>query len=582
MIRKLRLWHYKGFRSFTVEFGQSALLVGPNNAGKSSIIGALRLCGTASRAAMRTKAGQLFKDAGVSGTEERWVRGHPLTPALLSGFVSENIRFEFERQDSRAELTFRSGATIRVVWPVDAQAFFWIEYPAGMQVTSAAKAKAVLSPIGLVPTLSGIEFAEKRLNDEYLKSNVDTRLSSRHFRNHLQMVRESGGSDFSELLSFILEYTPELKQLQLVDAFRDGSRWLDLYYTERGSRREKELYWAGDGMQIWLQVLFHLWRTRELPTVILDEPDVFLHPDLQRRLIHLLETREQQTIMATHAAEMANEAEDKSIVWVERTRSRARRVGDERTFSALSTGLGTGFNLAVARALRSRVALFVEGEDMKVIRQLAKRVGAGRVAEERSLTVIPIGGYSHWPSVEAFGWLKSELLGATVEVFVILDRDYRTDEKCTEVELALAKKGVKVHIWKRKELENYLIEPPALARLSGLPEVEVIDVLGSLAAKMKPDVFGQFLARALEEKAKGVDVATATGSLLPGFESMWADESLRLNRVSGKVLLRLFNAHLQSRRLAPLPPRSLATRMLPEEIDEEVHEMLSRLEAILA
>ena len=65
---------------------------------------------------------------------------------------------------------------------------------------------------------------------------------------------------------------------------------LDLYYTEAGRRTEKELVWAGDGVQIWLQLLLHVFRLRERDVVVLDEPDVFLHPDLQRRLVWLLES----------------------------------------------------------------------------------------------------------------------------------------------------------------------------------------------------------------------------------------------------------------------------------------------------
>jgi hypothetical protein len=38
--------------------------------------------------------------------------------------------------------------------------------------------------------------------------------------------------------------------------------------------------------------------------------------------------------------------------------------------------LASGFNLAIATALRSKVTLFVEGKDMKLLRLLAKAPGA--------------------------------------------------------------------------------------------------------------------------------------------------------------------------------------------------------------
>ena len=45
------------------------------------------------------------------------------------------------------------------------------------------------------------------------------------------------------------------------------------------------------------------------PDLVLDEPDVYMHPDLQRRLIRFLLRRDQQVIVATHSIEMMSEVE---------------------------------------------------------------------------------------------------------------------------------------------------------------------------------------------------------------------------------------------------------------------------------
>ena len=75
-------------------------------------------------------------------------------------------------------------------------------------------------------------------------------------------------------------------------------------------------------MQIWLQLLLHLFRQRDADVVVLDEPDVFLHSDLQRRLLQLLESLPAQTISSTHSAEVIAEADSsESVVWVCRRRA---------------------------------------------------------------------------------------------------------------------------------------------------------------------------------------------------------------------------------------------------------------------
>jgi len=79
---------------------------------------------------------------------------------------------------------------------------------------------------------------------------------------------------------------------------------IDVFLREAGDRTPKELFWAGDGMQVFVQLLVHLYRLRDSDVIVLDEPDLYLHADLQRRLVRLLENTAAQTITATHSSEM--------------------------------------------------------------------------------------------------------------------------------------------------------------------------------------------------------------------------------------------------------------------------------------
>ena len=115
---------------------------------------------------------------------------------------------------------------------------------------------------------------------------------------------------------------------------------------QRGDRTPKELYWVGDGMQIFVQILTHLWRLRSADVVILDEPDLYLHADLQRRLVRLLDSTPAQTITATHSSEMLAEASSDSVVWVDKSRRRAVRRPKPASLEDLSTQIGSSFNLA--------------------------------------------------------------------------------------------------------------------------------------------------------------------------------------------------------------------------------------------
>src|SRR4051812_18589363 len=110
LLRKLRLVNYRSFADFTVNFPASACLVGPNNAGKSTILTALRVADVLLRAAHARKpiGRQVFRGLGYN-----------TYPVSLGGFPSlrESIRHEFRNNEARLELTWQSGNRLVAVWP---------------------------------------------------------------------------------------------------------------------------------------------------------------------------------------------------------------------------------------------------------------------------------------------------------------------------------------------------------------------------------------------------------------------------------------------------------------------------------
>jgi hypothetical protein len=68
----------------------------------------------------------------------------------------------------------------------------------------------------------------------------------------------------------------------------------------------------------------------------------------------------------------------------------------------LSESLGSQFNLRLARALRSKAVVFVEGDDLKILRNIAETIGAQHVAAEIGIAVVPLYGFSNWKLLEPF------------------------------------------------------------------------------------------------------------------------------------------------------------------------------------
>ncbi|MFF4355872.1 ATP-dependent endonuclease [Streptomyces sp. NPDC001604] len=580
MLKKLRLHHFKGFADFEIHFGQQAVLVGPNNAGKSTIISALRLAAEEVSFARRRNCRDRFNLDG-----NRWALGHQLSSGIgnPSGFVGENIRHEFRESETRLELTFSSGASLKSIWPVHEFPFFCLANGDGSIVSTTAGARSVTPSIGVVPTLTPLQHREPILTERYVKESQTTRLSSSHFRNQLYYLKREDADAYFDLTSFILDNTPEIQDLSIEASSAGDTAELDLYFTETATRSVKELFWAGDGLQIWLQVLLHLYRHRTAKTLVLDEPDVFLHPDLQRRLVNVLEERNQQWILATHAPEILAEAPRDSVILVDRTRSRARHLRDSKSLEHASQSLGTGFNLGLARALRSKVALFVEGQDMKVIRNVARKVGAKRLAGEKGVAVIPLGGFDKWAQAGSFATLSDSLLGDSVKVYVILDRDNRTENQVFDVTNALSHSGVHCHVWKKKELESYFLIPSVIARLSGA-EVQVVhELLDEAIEEQKVDAQAQFLYRRTTDLVSAKNHAMeVTRAAIPEFETWWNDPEARSGMVPPKKTLSSLNKKLTAQGYKAVNVRGISNNMRAEEVTSEFRELLLDVESAIA
>ena len=306
MLKQLHLVNFRAFENFRVSFGDGAYLVGPNNAGKSTLLTALRTADVLLRYAYRRKPDLRARDGDIS------VLGYPVSlrefPAL-----QDSLRFEFGSDETRLELGWKSGAKLTVVWPDDRDSederspFFYLTHSSGNPVRNPKQAKESFPPLGIIPILGPTEHEERLLAEDYVRQNIAGRLSSRHFRNQLRLLENDRLLD--AFLKWARPWLGDLTFDTLGQHMSEEGLIVEAFFFEAGSRVPKEVVWAGDGVQVWLQLLYHVHRVQDRDTIILDEPEVYLHPDLQRRLVHLLESTGRQVIVATHSTEMVAESD---------------------------------------------------------------------------------------------------------------------------------------------------------------------------------------------------------------------------------------------------------------------------------
>jgi predicted ATP-dependent endonuclease of OLD family len=332
---------------------------------------------------------------------------------------------------------------------------------------------------------------------------------------------------------------------------------------------------------VFLQLLLHLFNLRTADAIVLDEPDVYLHADLQRRLVRLLDGFEAQIIMSTHSPEIVVEAPPDAVVWVDRSRSSGVLAPEPSLLAGLSGAMGTQFNLRLAKVLRSRLALFVEGEDLDYLANLAKTVGATALVTEEGVAVMPLGGASNWRRLEGFAWLAESLLQEAVTGYVILDRDYHSNQAVKTVSDQLRKAGLEAHVWNCKELETYLLNSRCISQLAKAPLSKVETILAEESNALRAHVHGRMTTQRFEERSeRRIDWNRTYDECGKELDLVWSDPSARVALCPAKDLLGRVNERLQRDGHKGISFMALSRHLRLEDVPDEMARVLLRVDEL--
>ncbi|ENM5764245.1 AAA family ATPase [Vibrio mimicus] len=298
-ISSVKFTNFKALKDYSVSITDTNILVGPNNAGKSTIISAFRILDVALRKAKRRKPERVPYPDGKFGFGHR-VPEHQISVSL------ENVATDYNENDSKIEFRLSNKNKLILFFPNEGGCIlFWDTNGASIQTPSKFKSEFPID-IQVVPVLGPLEHEEAFVNEDTVKNALNTHRASRHFRNYWYYFNDSW-DDFSKMVSEtwsgMVINKPEIDTV---------NKKLSMFVSE--NRIDREVYWSGFGFQIWCQLLTHLSRAKSATLVIIDEPEIYLHPDVQRQLLNILREIDVDIILATHSVEIIGEADPSEII----------------------------------------------------------------------------------------------------------------------------------------------------------------------------------------------------------------------------------------------------------------------------
>lgn len=518
-IKRLELKDYGPFRNYRISFIDEdevcILLTGKNNEGKSSILNSLKLLDASTRVINKTRHAIRIR----GDTYYRLLQQD--TENMLVGRMIHN----YSKTIGRVMGVFQDGLEITVYLDPNEE-IIYADYNGRIPYD-------VQNIFGFIPPLGPLSENEGVIEKlSYLNASINTSLAPRHLRNHFYHILTD--SEFNLVKNLIKK---SWQGIELLDYELDQRQWkIFSYYKENNIMRE--ISWAGQGLQVWFQIITHLVRLRKTSILILDEPEINLHPEKQNELIRILKDYYHGSIIiATHSAELMNNVSVSHIINVKKKQGepKIKSAKDRVYLDLVRSEIGSNFNLIASQFEEFDLIIFTEDSfDFDILHQIASM----NKITKRAFN-IPIHGFSEYGKCISYKHAYELLIGKNINYTLVLDRDYYPKEYLENVRNILQEKGVKALFTPGKEIENIFLAPYVLSTLIPMSFFNEFKVFwNNVFDGLHLECHASFVTLHKQFLEPKMDIKTIMTQYTPIFEKCWNDQDNRHNIVAGKEALK--------------------------------------------
>jgi len=583
LIEYIEIENFKRFgEKQRISLAHPAVLIGPNNCGKTSAIQAIALWSLAVKSWHEARAKSSAKDRTAAAINRLAMTAVPIPRTRL---LWHQARVRNGSKDVPMTLTAGMGVDgtvkpLTMTFRNFGDDLIYCDPADDAKRDMALIAHAAAIKTELLYPMSGLESEEPILKSGRIDVLLGQGRTAEVLRNLCLMVARDAPDDWKRVKDFM----HRLFRIRLGDPIETPRGAVTLDYLQEGAKSPFDLSQAGRGLQQMLLVLAYLYAHRG-SIVLVDEPDAHLEVLRQRQIYVLLRdvARESgsQIVMATHSKVILDVALDTSLVLL--LEGRADDLAQKADIKNALKHFGAEHYV---RARQRGYVLYVEGgTDIDMLHALARRLShrAARIWDERLNAFYvqdnyPLattdrelerveGGFGITPRAH-FNALRNLVPG--LKGLAILDNDGKNRQDADEG-------GLSVRYWQRYEAENYFVTPALLAAYAkerlGLPLFDAVvdQVLDDLVRERvfgnRTQDFDTWRNASLDARRLIWDTATRQVKLSEFGEEFFRRLSAQTNT---PMLLRKGGLH------------ELVDRVDPDTIDNEVQTKLDALESLFA
>ncbi len=303
MIRTIQIENFRRFRDFKLEgLSELTVLTGPNGCGKSAVLDALLI---GSSANCPEAVGAAVRRHPLSKDGARWLFNQPTVPVDIELQTDQGItwarrlRYSDVPDGASAEMAFEMKQK-GIPGPFRSIKSSLLS---GLRVEADRPVKLAIETLGL--TVFGLD--GQYVSDTNLVATapsidsrlIDPALFQEQARAFTKVVQQGHRS---RLQSFLRHVLPELVSIQILTE-DDGSSNIYLEWPYGAV----PLSFSGDGIAAMLQIAIEAVRVEKEGLILIEEPEVFLHPkgiSVVAGLLVELMREGRQIVITTHSLEL--------------------------------------------------------------------------------------------------------------------------------------------------------------------------------------------------------------------------------------------------------------------------------------
>nr|WP_255460799.1 AAA family ATPase [Novosphingobium sp. ERN07] len=366
---------------------------------------------------------------------------------------------------------------------------------------------------GFIPGISGIPNVEQKNSKRVVLKACSFGDSNVYLRNALDLLPPESLAQIENWLN------PLLGSIKLKVSF-DEAKDFDIHAEAEIDGLSMPLELLGTGFLQLIQIFCYILLFK--PKILLvDEPDIHLHPSVQEKLaLSLLEIARAQgikIIMTTHSPFIVRGAPaDTNVIWL----ADGEKKTDDRSVVELALGWG---------AFGKKVIVVSEDAKNDFLKKLIRQWPE----IDRAVTVLPGRGYQHLLSKSEAIELRASL-GNKFKVLVHRDRDSLTDAEVLALKADYESEGIRLWVTDQSDLEAEFCDSAFLSSLTGEPVATCEGWIADVLAQNQAPITEQFAA---QRAAHNAELHKAGGS--PPNEEVWASFQGRpLKGAKGKTVFK--------------------------------------------